>query len=166
VSGSIYVQEGATLSAPALTKSGSIDVQQGATLSAPILAEIYFKKGYTILFEFHHKGTFPPGIYLNITEKEREYLTKMKPLISLKRLDMSDWHSSNEWKKQTIEEVESPECGTTHCMAGWIQIWNKDALNDMSAEEAGKSAAPNLACMFHQSTESAELAINTLNPND
>jgi hypothetical protein len=39
-SGSIYVQEGATLSAPALTKSGSIDVRQGATLSAPALTEV------------------------------------------------------------------------------------------------------------------------------
>jgi heme oxygenase len=40
VSGYIDVQEGATLTAPALTKSGSIYVRQGATLTAPALTEV------------------------------------------------------------------------------------------------------------------------------
>jgi len=40
VSGSIYVYQGATLTAPALTKSGYIYVQKGATLTAPALTEV------------------------------------------------------------------------------------------------------------------------------
>ena len=48
-SGSIDVQQGATLTAPALTEvSGSIDVQQGATLTAPALTEV---SGYIDVYE-------------------------------------------------------------------------------------------------------------------
>ncbi|WP_316745154.1 hypothetical protein, partial [Pedobacter antarcticus] len=39
VSGYIDVRQGATLTAPALTKSGSIYVRQGATLTAPALTK-------------------------------------------------------------------------------------------------------------------------------
>ena len=49
---SIYVRQGATLTAPKLAKSGSIDVQQGATLTAPELKEvsgsIYVRQGATL----------------------------------------------------------------------------------------------------------------------
>ena len=38
VSGSVYVRQGATLSAPKLARSGSVDVSGGSTLSVPKLA--------------------------------------------------------------------------------------------------------------------------------
>jgi hypothetical protein len=38
--GSVYVQPGATLTAPALVKTGSVYVQPGATLTAPALVTI------------------------------------------------------------------------------------------------------------------------------
>jgi hypothetical protein len=51
VSGSVYVQEGATFTAPALTKSGSVYVQEGATFTAPALTEVsgsvYVRQGAT-----------------------------------------------------------------------------------------------------------------------
>jgi hypothetical protein len=40
VSGSVYVRQGATFTAPALTKSGYVDVQEGATFTAPALTEV------------------------------------------------------------------------------------------------------------------------------
>ena len=163
VSGSIYVRQGATLHAPALTKSGYIEVQKGATLHAPEIAERLYKIGYVIIKNYN--DPIPFGIYLNITTKEIGYLKMMKPLIANKRLDMNDWHSNFDWKNQAIEEVLAPECGTTHCMAGWIQIFEKDKYNDMTAEEAGKTAAPNLACLFYSDNERVELAINTLFPD-
>jgi hypothetical protein len=38
-SGYVYVQRGATFTAPALAESGSVDVREGATFTAPALAE-------------------------------------------------------------------------------------------------------------------------------
>ena len=40
VSGSVYVREGATFTAPALAKSGSVYVREGATFIAPALTEV------------------------------------------------------------------------------------------------------------------------------
>jgi heme oxygenase len=37
VTGSVYVRQGATLTAPPLTKTGSVYVQEGATLTAPLI---------------------------------------------------------------------------------------------------------------------------------
>ena len=52
VSGSIYIRQGATFTAPALTKSGYIDISEGATFTAPALTEvsgyIYIRQGATV----------------------------------------------------------------------------------------------------------------------
>ena len=37
VTGWLYIREGATLTAPALTKTGWLDIREGATLTAPAL---------------------------------------------------------------------------------------------------------------------------------
>ena len=161
VSGSVYVRQGATFTAPALTEvSGSVDVQEGATFTAPLLAEAYFKIGYKNLYEYHHTGKFPTGIYLPLNKKEIEYLTMLKPIIEANRLNMAHWHQNDNWKNQSIAQVH--ECKTTHCVAGWIQIFEKDKYNNISAQEAGIKCAPNLAWVFDKTNEQAELVVKTL----
>ena len=49
--GYVYVREGATLTAPALTKTGDVDVRTGATLTAPALTttgSVYVWEGATL----------------------------------------------------------------------------------------------------------------------
>ena len=40
VTGWLYIREGATLTAPALTKIGGLDIREGATLTAPALTKV------------------------------------------------------------------------------------------------------------------------------
>lgn len=161
VAGSVGVRQGATFTAPALIKAGSVGVQEGATFTAPLLAETLYKTGYKNLFDYHHSGKFPTGIYLSLlSEKEIEYLLKLKPIIETNRLYMNHWHQNENWKNQTIEQIHA--CGTTHCVAGWIQIFEKDKYNDMSAQEAGTKCAPNLVTIFNKTNEEVELIVKTL----
>ncbi|WP_298118067.1 hypothetical protein [Flavobacterium sp.] len=155
VSGYVDVQEGATFTAPVLAKSGYVYVRQGATFTAPVLAEVFKKIGYQFTDE-----TFPKGTYLNLTIKEVDYLKRLKPLLKSNKLVMSRWHENENWKNQTYDEVIG--CGTTHCVAGWIQIFEKDKYNEISAEECGIKCAPNLAHLFYKSEEDVELVIDTL----
>lgn len=141
--------------------TGSVDVRQGATFTAPVLAEHFKKIGYPIN---DPNEKFSKGVYINLTEKEKEYLTRLKRIIAAKKLYMRHWHQNDDWKNQTIQYLESNECNTTHCFAGWIQIWEKDELNHLSAEAAGKKAAPGLAFLFDQSDEYVEAIVNTLVP--
>jgi len=181
-SGSVYVQEGATFTAPALTVSGYVYVRQGATFTAPALTEVsgyvdvqegatftapaLTKSGsvYVTNFPFiEGKENFPEGAYLNLTAKEVEYLKMLKPLIGNNRLVMSTWHQNENWKNQTVDQVVN-ECNTTHCVAGWLQIFEKDKYNNMDPEKAGKLIAPNLAHLFYESEARVERVINTLLP--
>ena len=49
VSGGLYIREGASLTAPALTECGWLDIREGASLTAPALTEVsgwlYIHKG-------------------------------------------------------------------------------------------------------------------------
>ena len=154
-SGYIKVSENATFQADNLKKSDSIELSENATLTAPKLAEKLNEIGYNI-----KGGRLTHGYYLHLTDKEISYLNRIKPLVESDKLVMSKWHENDNWKSQTIDEVIG--CGTTHCVAGWIQIFEKDKYNDVTAEECGKKCAPNLASLFFESEEKVELAINTL----
>ena len=165
-SGYVDVQEGATFTAPALTKSGYVYVQEGATFTAPLLAERLFKIGYTILSDLYTKrgGVFPVGHYIEVTAKDVEYLRKLKPLIERKRVNMAHWHQNENWKNQDIDKAIS-ECTTTHCVAGWLQIFEKDKYNDLTAEDAGMKISPALSKFFHSDEKTIKNIINTLLPN-
>ena len=152
----IYISENATADFPALQTSGYIDIRPNATLKAPLLVEQFQKIGYVIV-----DGVFTQGIYLNLSEKEVGYLRTIKPLLASGRVVMSTWHQNENWKTKTIEEVIH-NCGTTHCVAGWIQIIEKDKYNDMTAEQCGNTCAPNLAPLFFKSEAEVETIINTL----
>ena len=67
------------------------------------------------------------------------------------RLYMNDWHSSN-WDPSHTPEEEF-ECGSAHCIAGWLQALSHDEKlrAHSSAEYVGKTLAPASAHMFYAS---------------
>ena len=80
------------------------------------------------------------------------------------RLDMSDWHSAsskvdnsrgyiyNNWKGKTPEA--EMECGTAHCLAGWLQVCSTNKLiRDQSAQFAGIISAPAASNMFFKTED-------------
>jgi hypothetical protein len=70
------------------------------------------------------------------------------------RLNMRDWHGSDEWESRTCEEEAL--CGTPHCLAGWLQVCTTEpALKTIETWLAGTLAAPVAAKMFYKSDESA-----------
>ena len=70
------------------------------------------------------------------------------------RLNMGHWHGSDEWKNRTC--AEETLCGTTHCMAGWLQVCSTEpALKQIDAYLAGVLAAPVAAKMFYRSNAEA-----------
>ena len=65
------------------------------------------------------------------------------------RLNMGHWHGDNGWKERTC--AEETLCGTTHCMAGWLQVCSTEpALKEVDAYLAGVLAAPVAAKMFYR----------------
>ena len=85
-----------------------------------------------------------------------ENLDKVREIVldNEARLNMNHWHGSNSWTTRTC--AEETLCGTTHCMAGWLQVCTTEpALKNISAQLAGILAAPIAAKMFYSSTEQA-----------
>ena len=66
------------------------------------------------------------------------------------RLEMRTWHSGNWTPEHTPEEEH--ECGSAHCIAGWLQALSPDkAMREMDAEHAGIKLAPASSYMFYAS---------------
>jgi hypothetical protein len=89
-------------------------------------------------------------------EQAIENLDKVREIIldNRERLNMGHWHGSNEWKGRTC--AEETLCGTTHCMAGWLQVCTTEpALRNIEAQLAGILAAPVAAKMFFKDDETA-----------
>ena len=98
------------------------------------------------------------GAYLeNVpAEKQIEVLDKVREIIldNAARLDMSGWHGDDGWKDRTC--AEETLCGTTHCLAGWLQVCSTDPeIRKKDAEFAGFLCAPIAAPMFFTSGEKA-----------
>ena len=67
-------------------------------------------------------------------------------------LEMQHWHSNNEWTERTCEEEK--KCGTTHCLAGWLQVCSTDAeIRKLPAALAGTLLAPVATKMFYETNE-------------
>jgi predicted small integral membrane protein len=156
--GDVILYQGATLTAPVLAQTGDVILYQGATLTAPVLAQLLEKIGYK---KIKNTESISPGWYITtLTNKEFDYMLRLKKVVDLNRLFMGHWHQNENWKNQTVAYIEN-ECNTTHCVAGWIQIWEKDQYNGLSPEEAGRIVAPNLSKFFYLSNEDMEKYINT-----
>lgn len=66
-----------------------------------------------------------------------------------RRLDMGHWHADeSKWQEHTC--AEEAVCGTTHCLAGWLQVCATDEkVRAMTASVAGFIQAPIAAPLFH-----------------
>lgn len=80
-----------------------------------------------------------------------ENLDKVRAIVmdNRDRLNMGHWHGDDGWKERTC--AEETLCGTTHCMAGWLQVCSTEpALKEVDAYLAGVLAAPVAAKMFYR----------------
>ena len=89
-------------------------------------------------------------------EQAIENLDKVREIIldNKERLDMGRWHGDDGWRERTC--AEETICGTTHCMAGWLQVCTTEqALKDVPASLAGTLAAPVASKMFYRGQREA-----------
>ena len=95
------------------------------------------------------------GEKLNIATHEQaiENLDKVREIIldNNSLLSMGHWHGDKEWVNRTC--AEEVVCGTTHCLAGWLQVCSTEpALKQIDAQLAGILSAPVAAKMFFRDT--------------
>ena len=92
---------------------------------------------------------------LRATDAESiESLDKVRAIIldDQARLEMGHWHGGDEWADRTC--AEEAVCGTTHCLAGWLQVCSTNPdIRKLDAELAGIMSAPVAAKMFYKSSE-------------
>jgi len=85
-----------------------------------------------------------------------ENLDKVREIVldNKERLNMDHWHGSDDWRNRTC--AEETLCGTTHCMAGWLQVCTTEpALKNIETALAGRLAAPVAAKMFYRDDQEA-----------
>ncbi len=88
------------------------------------------------------KAATPEQAIVNL-DKVREII-----LDNAERLDMGHWHEDDAWKDRTC--AEETLCGTTHCLAGWLQVCSTDAeVRGMNTFTAGLLSAPVAAPFFY-----------------
>jgi uncharacterized protein YjbI with pentapeptide repeats len=83
-----------------------------------------------------------------------ENLDKVREIIldNDSRLNMALWHGDNDWVNRTC--AEEVVCGTTHCLAGWLQVCSTEpALKKVDAQLAGILSAPVAAKMFYRGSK-------------
>jgi hypothetical protein len=69
-----------------------------------------------------------------------------------RRLYMEHWHGESSWMDRTC--AEEATCGTTHCLAGWLQVCSTDPkVRKLAPNVAGFIQAPVAAKMFYESNE-------------
>ena len=62
-------------------------------------------------------------------------------------LEMYHWHDNDDWRERTC--AEEAVCGTTHCLAGWLQVCATDPeIRKMEPNIAGIICAPVSSKMF------------------
>jgi hypothetical protein len=65
------------------------------------------------------------------------------------RLYMDNWHRDDTWRDRTC--AEEAACGTTHCLAGWLQVCEGD--RNLDPATAGAHVAPVAARLFYSDSE-------------
>ncbi|KIA92685.1 MULTISPECIES: hypothetical protein [unclassified Flavobacterium] len=158
----IYIEDEATFIAPVLDKvKGVIIVQKRATLNATNLVDFFLKVGYDILkgCSAIAEGKFPNGIYLNLTEREKEYLKMLNPLVNTNRVSLSLWEQSDNWKKVKTNQIRK-EC-SIYSVSEWLHIFELNENEGITLEEIGKTVAPNLDFFIYESNENIKKAIDT-----
>ena len=68
------------------------------------------------------------------------------------RLQMNHWHEDEAWIDRTCAEEAS--CGTTHCLAGWLQVCSTDPeVRKLEPNLAGIILAPVASRLFYSTDE-------------
>ncbi|MDM0041840.1 pentapeptide repeat-containing protein [Variovorax sp. J22R193] len=89
-------------------------------------------------------------------EQAIENLDKVRAIVldDQSRLNMGHWHGNDEWRNRSC--AEEAVCGTTHCMAGWLQVCTTEpALKNLEPQLAGILAAPIASKMFFRDDATA-----------
>ncbi|MDQ0571511.1 hypothetical protein QFZ42_003345 [Variovorax paradoxus] len=89
-------------------------------------------------------------------EQAIESLDKVRAIVldDEARLNMGHWHGTDEWRGRTC--AEEAVCGTTHCLAGWLQVCTTEpALKTLEPQLAGILAAPIASKMFFRGDSEA-----------
>jgi hypothetical protein len=97
---------------------------------------------------------FVSGEPTSTPEQSIENLDKVRAIIldSAERLDMAHWHGNSDWKEKTC--AEEAVCGTTHCLAGWLQVCATDPeIRAVETHPAGAMQAPIAAKMFFRGSD-------------
>ena len=95
------------------------------------------------------------GANTSTDEQSIKNLDKVRAIIldDNVRLEMGHWHGDNgEWRAKTC--AEEAVCGTTHCLAGWLQVCATDPdVRAMDTQLAGIVQAPVAAKMFFRKSD-------------
>jgi hypothetical protein len=68
------------------------------------------------------------------------------------RLEMSLWHKDESWRDKTC--AEEAVCGTTHCLAGWLQVCSTDPeIRNKAPEVGGAMQAPIAEKLFYRGSD-------------
>jgi len=89
-------------------------------------------------------------------EQATAALDKVREIIldNAERLNMGHWHETNGWRERTC--AEETLCGTTHCLAGWLQVCATDEkVRTLPTNVAGALCAPVAAKMFYRDNDEA-----------
>ena len=94
------------------------------------------------------------GIKAAAPEQAIQNLDKVREIIleANELLYMNHWHQDEEWVNRTC--AEEVACGTTHCLAGWLQVCSTDKdIRALPPVSAGVALAPVAAKMFYETNE-------------
>ena len=135
---------------------------RGADLSGAYLRGAYLRGAYlrgADLSGAYLSGAYLSGAFLDgavqgvdkpaTPEESIANLDKVREIVldNAERLYMGNWHTGNAWQKRTC--AEEAVCGTSHCLAGWLQVCSTDPkVREMDPHLAGIVMAPVAAKMF------------------
>jgi uncharacterized protein YjbI with pentapeptide repeats len=94
------------------------------------------------------------GLERATPEQAIENLDRVRSIIldDKTRLEMGHWHGGTDWEDRTC--AEEAVCGTTHCLAGWLQVCSTNPeMRKIDAELAGILCAPVASKMFFRGSE-------------
>ncbi len=102
----------------------------------------------------HLRGADDKPIKRATPEESIANLDKVREIVlaDKTRLYMNHWHGDNSWENRTC--AEEITCGTTHCLAGWLQVCSADPeVRKLDSVLAGIVSAPVAARMFYSTNE-------------
>ena len=121
----------------------------GANLAGAYLAGANLA-GANLAGAYLARANLAGAITTPITQDEIDRLDAVREIVLKKpeRLKMSGWHSENWTPEHTPEEEH--QCGSAHCIAGWLQALSPDeSVRRMEPADAGKKLAPASSFMFY-----------------